>query len=126
MTGFEARTITDLAALSYEDKHIRAHMALVHQTAEVQLNVYVLDPGGMVPPHRHSASWDIALVIEGEIEISVTQGEQTRIVVCGRDAINLVPPGIVHCLRNRSETEVARFLLIQSPARSFDFVRAEL
>ena len=118
------RTIADLAALAYEDKHIKAHKALVHQTPELQLNVYVLDPGGMVPPHLHSSSWDIAFVIEGEIEISVEYDGEMRLVNCRSGALNFVPPGTKHCLRNRSETQIARFLLIQSPAHAFDFVRA--
>ena len=119
-----ATTIPDLSALAYEDKHVRAHKALVHQTDEVQVNVYVLEPGGRIPPHRHSTSWDISLVIEGEIEARFGEGDTVRTVRCAAQAINLVPPGIVHEIVNPSAGEPATFLLVQSPSRSFDFVRA--
>ena len=118
-----ATTIPDLSALRYEDKHVLAHKALVHQTDEVQINVYVLEPGGRIPAHRHSASWDISFVIEGEIEARFADGRTVR---CGAQAINLVPPGTVHEIANASATRPAKFLLIQSPSRSFDFVKSEM
>ena len=118
-----ATTISDLAALAYEAKHILAHKALIHQTDAVQVNVYVLDPGGRIPAHQHSTSWDISFVIEGEIEARFADGRTVR---CAAQAINLVPPGTVHEIANASTARPAKFLLIQSPSRGFDFVRAEL
>jgi quercetin dioxygenase-like cupin family protein len=120
-----ATTILDLSTLLYDAKHVLARKALVHQTDEVQVNVYVLEPGGRIPAHRHSSSWDIAFVIEGEIEARFTEGGTVRTVRCGKQAINLVPPGTVHEIANASTTQPAKFLLIQSPSRSFDFVKSE-
>jgi quercetin dioxygenase-like cupin family protein len=116
-------TILDLSTLLYDTKHILARKALVHQTDEVQVNVYVLEPGGRIPAHRHSASWDISFVIEGEIEATFVEGGTVR---CGKQAINVVPPGTVHEIANPSTTQPAKFLLIQSPSRSFDFAKSEL
>lgn len=125
MPTSRATTILDLAALAYEARHILAHRALVHQTDDVQVAVYVLEPGGRVPPHRHSTSWDISLVIEGEIDAHFTEDGTARTVRCGARAINLVPPGVEHEIVNASAVLPAKFLLIQSPSHSFDFVRTE-
>jgi quercetin dioxygenase-like cupin family protein len=120
-----ATTILDLSTLPYEAKDVLAHRALVHQTDEVQVNVYILEPGGRIPAHRHSASWDISFVIEGEIEARFIEGGTVRTVRCGNQAINLVPPATVHEIANASATQPAKFLLIQSPSRNFDFVKSE-
>ena len=117
-------TIPDLAALAYMDRHAGAHYAPVHRTDEVQIGIYMLDPGGSIPSHRHSKSWDIALVLEGEIEVRIDRGADTCMVRCAVHAINLVPPGVVHTIRNPSTDTPARFLLAQSPSRDFDFLRA--
>ena len=42
-------TILDLSTLLYDAKHVFARKALVHQTDEVLVNVYILEPGGRVP-----------------------------------------------------------------------------
>jgi quercetin dioxygenase-like cupin family protein len=91
----------------------------------MQAGVYVLAPGGRIPAHSHSASWDFALVLDGEIEARVGDASGTRVVRCGPHAVNLVPPGTVHEIRNPSDDVEARFLLVQSPSKGFDFVRAE-
>ena len=124
MTKPKVRTIFDLSSLNYEDKHIRAHRAMVHQTDELQISVYLLEPGGRVPSHRHSASWDIAFAVEGEIEARIFEGDVVRTVRWTPQTLNLVPPGIVHELVNPSASEPAKFLLIQSPAHNFDFVKS--
>jgi quercetin dioxygenase-like cupin family protein len=119
------RAIPDLAALAYEAKHIRAHKALALQSDEVQVNVYLLEPGGRIPAHRHTTSWDITYVIEGEIEArwGVEGALHTTRTAAG--ALNLVPPGVAHEIVNPGPAP-ARFLLVQSPSRGFDFVRCEL
>ena len=111
------KSIPDLAALPYEPKHIRARRALALQTDAVQVSVYELEPGGCIPAHSHSVSWDISLVLEGEIEAHFSDG----VVICRAHALNLVPPGAVHEIRNPSPDRVAKFLLVQSPGRGFDF-----
>jgi len=118
-----SRTITDPKSLPFTDRHVGAHYAAVHRTDALQIGIYALDPGGCIPPHRHSVSWDIALVLEGEIEACIGEGPAARVVRCGVHAMNLVPPGIVHTLRNPSADAQARFLLVQSPSRDFDFLR---
>ncbi|MGO9007239.1 MAG: cupin domain-containing protein [Beijerinckiaceae bacterium] len=125
MPKFEPTTILDILTLPYDAKHVLAHKALLHQTDEVQINVYILDPGGRIPAHRHSMSWDISFVIEGEIEARFTEGGTVRTVRCGKQAVNLVPPGVVHEIANASMVQPARLLLIQSPSRNFDFVKCE-
>jgi quercetin dioxygenase-like cupin family protein len=122
MPQAEARTIADLTALTYVDRHIHAHYAAVYRTDELQAGIYVLEPGGRIPSHRHSKSWDFAVVLDGEIEARIGEGTSARVVRCAAHAINLVPPGMVHEISNMSDTP-ARFLLVQSPARGFDFLR---
>jgi quercetin dioxygenase-like cupin family protein len=123
MSQSGARTINDLASLTYADRHDRARYAPVHRTDELQIGVYVLEPDGRIPAHRHSTSWDIALVLEGAIEVVVGEGAQARVAHCGVHAINLVPPGTLHAVRNAATDAPARFLLVQSPSRGFDFLR---
>lgn len=123
MPKFEPTTILDISTLPYDAKHVLAHKALLHQTDEVQINVYILEPGGRIPGHRHSVSWDISFVIEGEIEARFTEGDTVRTMRCGKQAINLVPPGVVHEIANASTAQPAKLLLIQSPSRNFDFVK---
>jgi quercetin dioxygenase-like cupin family protein len=113
----------ELATLDYEDKGLRARKALVHQSAETQVNVYVLEPGGRVPSHHHTISWDISCVLDGENDATCTEDGATRTVRCRRGSVTLVRPGAVHEISNPSETESARFPLVQSPAHGFDFVR---
>lgn len=125
MPTAEARTITDIASLDHVDRHVGAHYASIHRTDELQMGIYVLDPGGRVPAHRHSASWDIALVLDGEIEVRIGNGTEVRVVRCPMHAINLVPPGTVHEIRNPATDAPARFVLVQSPSRTFDFLREE-
>ena len=124
MSESDARTIHDLAALAYVDRHERARYATVHRMEEVQIGVYVLEPGGQIPPHRHSISWDIALVLEGEIEATIGEAPDQRRERCGPHCVNLVPPGTLHSIRNPAADTSARFLLLQSPSRGFDFLRA--
>jgi quercetin dioxygenase-like cupin family protein len=124
MSESEARTISDLSALDYVARHVGARYATLHRTDEMQAGIYVLAAGGRIPPHRHSTSWDFALVLDGEIEAHIGEGTETRIVRCGPHAVNLVPPGTVHEIRNPSTDTPARFLLVQSPSKGFDFLRA--
>ena len=115
-------TLADLSSLSYDEKHSGALKALLHRTDEVQVSVYLLEPGGRIPMHRHSASWDISFVIEGEIEARFLEDGEVRIVHCGPQGVNLVPPGLAHEIANASAAEPAKFLLIQSPSHRLDFI----
>ncbi len=119
----EVRTISDISTLPFDSKHIDALKALVHQTDDVQINVYVLKPGGRIPAHRHTSSWDISVVLDGEIEAVFFESGGLRSVRCGKNAINVLPPGQPHEISNPSEENPATFVLIQSPSHSFDFVK---
>lgn len=55
MPKFEPTSILDISTLS-DAQHILAHETLVHQTDEVQINVYILGPGGRIPAHRQPVS----------------------------------------------------------------------
>jgi quercetin dioxygenase-like cupin family protein len=122
MTETQVRTIADLMLLPFENKHIKAHKALIHQMDPVQVQVYVLQPQGCIPAHRHSQSWDISIVLDGEIESRHLEDGKTALSVCRRGAVTIVPPGILHEVRNPSQTDGATFLLIQSPSKDFDFL----
>jgi quercetin dioxygenase-like cupin family protein len=123
MTSQKPTMIADLASLAYEDKHIRARRALALQTDELLVSVYELEPGGRILAHRHSVSWDVSLVLEGEIEARFKDGESFRSARLGPHMMSFVPPGAVHEIRNPSPDKVAKFLLVQSPGRGFDFRR---
>jgi quercetin dioxygenase-like cupin family protein len=126
MTADSVTNIPDFSALHYDEKHALARKALVHQTDEVQVNVYVLEPGGRIPAHKHSKSWDISVVIDGEIEVRFAEDGTARTIQCKAQAINLVPPGTAHEISNPSDTRPATFLLVQSPSKSFDFLKTAL
>ena len=123
MTPAVPTMLADLSSLSYEKNISGARKALLHRTDEVQVSVYLLEPGGRVPMHRHTASWDISFVIEGEIEARFVEDGEVRTVRCGPQAVNLVPPGLPHEIANASAAKPAKFLLIQSPSHAFDFIR---
>jgi quercetin dioxygenase-like cupin family protein len=122
----DIRSITDFAALQFDEKHILARSAVVHRSEEVQLSVYILEPGGRIPAHRHTSSWDISVVMEGEIEIRFAKDAVLHTIRCKSQAINLVPLGAVHGISNPSTTRSAAFVLIQSRPKCFDFVEAAL
>jgi len=122
MTSAVSMTLADLSSLSYDRKDFGALKALLHRTDEVQVIVELLEPGGRVPMHRHTACWDISFVIEGEIEARFREDGDVRTVRCGPQAVNLVPPGLSHEIANASAAKPAKFLLIQSPSHSFDFI----
>jgi quercetin dioxygenase-like cupin family protein len=126
MPTSKVTSIPDLSALRYDEKHVRARKALVHRTDDVQVNVYVLEPGGRVPAHRHTNSWDISVVIDGEIEVRFAEEGIARVLRCKPNAMTLVPPGTGHEISNPSVANTATFLLVQSPSSSFDFVKTVL
>lgn len=116
------RIIRDFDSLPFEAKHVLAQKALVHQVPEMQMNVYQLEPGGKIPAHRHTSSWDISIVTEGEIEARYFEAGESTVEVCPIGCITIVPPGTVHEISNPSHTSRATFILIQSPSDGFDFI----
>jgi len=123
MAPSSPKSIAKLSSLSYEPKHNGAYKAVAHETDEVQVSVYVLEPGGRIPMHRHTASWDISFVIEGELDVRFLEGRAVRTVRCGPQAMNFVPPGSLHEVANASTAKQAKFLLIQSPSHNLDFIK---
>lgn len=122
MSAPAPRIISDLSQLAFDDKHIKARKATIHQTDEVQVNIYVLQPQGRIPAHRHSRSWDISVVLNGVLTMSVEDGGDLRRTTCHAGAVSLVPPGTLHEVSNPSNSEPATFLLVQSPSKDFDFL----
>ena len=92
MSESGARTIGDLSLLEYAERHIRARYASLLRTDEMQAGVYVLPLGGQIPAHWHSASWDFALILDGDIEAQIGDGADARIIRCGPHAVNLCRP----------------------------------
>jgi quercetin dioxygenase-like cupin family protein len=117
-------TFTSLASLAYEDRHQRARRALVQQTDAAQFVIYELAPGGSIPAHHHSTSWDLSLVLAGAIIVTCQDSEAADGRLCLTGAISIIPPGMVHAITNPSTSETAVFALLQSPAANFDFIRA--
>lgn len=116
--------IAGLSALSYEPKHRRAAQAKIIATDAFNLSIYLLAPKGGIPAHKHSRSWDVAVVLEGMIRIRSLRADGPEDFLCRPGAIHIVRPGVPHEVDNLSEIDDARFLLIQGPSQGFDFLPA--
>lgn len=116
--------IEDLKCLRYAPKHRETMQAKALASEPFNVSIYLLGPGGAVPPHTHSTSWDLIVVLEGELLIETEEAPEPH--VCATGAIHLTPPGMVHAVRNASLTAQARFLLVQGPTAEFDFLPARL
>ncbi|MFK0280878.1 cupin domain-containing protein [Streptomyces sp. NPDC090499] len=123
MTEFNhPKVIIDFTALPFESKHLLASKALIHKASELQASVYVLEPGGAIPRHHHSVSWDISIVTEGRIESSCETAGGVETSLCGVGSVTIIPPGFKHWIRNPDPVEKASFILVQSPTDGFDFL----
>ncbi len=83
-------TILDLSTLLYDAKHVLARKALVHQTDEVLVNVYILEPGGASPRGRgnQAAGYPRALH-QGAIPAAVRTAQTVRLM---DEVLQLDPP----------------------------------
>lgn len=114
--------IEDLKRLRYTPKHRDAMQAKALAIEPFNVSVYLLGPGGAIPPHRHSTSWDLIVVLEGALLIAAEDVSEPHL--CATGAIHATPPSTVHTVKNASLTDQARFLLVQSPTAGFDFLPA--
>ena len=78
------------------------------------LRVVDMLPGAQSPFHR-SASIDYGIVLKGEIELELDEGETKTI---GEGGI-IVQRGTVHLWRNPSKTEICRIVFILTEALPF-------
>ena len=72
----------------------------------------IVPPGGGPPPHIHRNEDETFYVVEGITTFRLGDAES----VAGPGAFVHVPPGHVHNLQNRSETETARLILTFTPS----------
>lgn len=73
---------------------------VVHQTPEAALVVWHLLPGQDIAPHRHPAGQDTWVVVAGEADYVLGDGE-TRRIRAGDVAV--APVGQLHGARNHSD-----------------------
>ena len=87
-------------------------LARTVDTPYFNLGVVRLEPGQGVDGHRHAGEDDSWLVLEGTL--SVTVGDERRVLRAGPGTFVLVPEGTYHALANEGPEDV-RFLNIHSP-----------
>ena len=87
-------------------------LARTEDTPFFNLAIIVLRPGQGVDGHRHKAEDDSFLVLEGTL--SLTVGDDDRVVQAGPGTFVLVPSGTLHAIVNAGETDV-RFLNVHAP-----------
>jgi len=87
-------------------------LARTIDTPYFNLGIVRLEPGQGVDGHRHAGEDDSWLVLEGTL--SVTVGDERRVLRAGPGTFVLVPAGTYHALANDGPEDV-RFLNIHSP-----------
>lgn len=78
------------------------------------LRRFTIEPGGLIPAHRHADIEHQQVVLEGEMVLGL-DGEE--VVVRAGDCV-LIPAGTVHWYENRAQTPV-RFLCIVPRTRDY-------
>jgi quercetin dioxygenase-like cupin family protein len=91
MTRIDALAAAKLAVATRLD---RPAMAIVHDSAEVRLVVFRLEPGQVVAPHRSTSSVQLT-VLEGEGILSGESEEQS----CGAGDVVVYAPRELHGMR---------------------------
>lgn len=87
-------------------------LARSEDTPRFNLAVITIEPHGEGPGlHAHPDEDDSFYMLEGELIFTV-DGEE---VVAGAGTFVLVPPGVPHSFRNRSDV-IARFVNVHAPA----------
>jgi len=92
---------------------------VVAKGADVLVREYTLDPGEVIPWHRHSDVADYYYGLEGTVLIETREPAARHEVRAGGSAT--VTPRSVHRVSNPSAAP-CRFLLIQGVGR-YDFIR---
>ncbi len=88
------------------------------QTPEVRVRILTLEKGESTPWHHHTQVTDTMFCLEGRIEVSLQDPEETYYLSCG-DRCEVKPPR-KHTVFNMSES-VSRYLLVQGVGE-YDFV----
>ena len=114
-------TLADLTAMAFETRRPGYARALLHEDRGMRAVVLRLQPGGRVPPHKHSSAHDIFIGIEGEMEIRWE--ESCSLLRPG--GFCSVPPGARHEVRNPGKERDAYCVLLHSGPGPFDFVEME-
>lgn len=92
---------------------------VVAKGVDVQVREYTLDPGEVIPWHRHSEVSDYYYGLEGVVVIE-TRDPQTRHEVGTGQVATVMPPTVHHV--SNSGPKTCRFLLIQGVGK-YDFVK---
>ena len=86
-------------------------LARTRDTPRFNLGIIDFGPGRELERHVHAEEDDSFYVLEGELTITLAEGE----VVAGPGTFVLVPPDTVHGLRNDT-AEPVRILNVHAPA----------
>lgn len=89
-----------------------AERTVVHQTAEAALVIWHLLPGQDIAPHVHPAGQDTWVVLSGEADYVLGEGE-TRRIRAGEVAV--ATAGQLHGARNHSDAPFV-FVSVVSPS----------
>jgi quercetin dioxygenase-like cupin family protein len=94
---------------------------VVAKSADVLVREYTLDPGEIIPWHRHSDVSDYYYGLEGRVLVETRDPEARHELAAGQRAS--VTPPTVHQVSNPA-TSPCRFLLIQGVGK-YDFIRQD-
>ena len=79
---------------------------------EFGVNAVVLPPGYATGRHFHERQEELYLVLDGEIEFSLGEGEEPDRVTLGRGGVVRVAPATVRSLRNTSPSTDAVYFAV--------------
>ena len=97
------------------------NIEVVAKGVDVQVRVFTLAPGEVIPWHRHSESTDHYFVLRGALTINTRKPDAERILdIGGRYKIT---PGAEHLISNRGAVD-CQFLLVQGVG-GYDFIKSE-
>ena len=93
---------------------------VVAKGADVLVREYTLDPGEVIPWHRHSEVADYYYGLEGVVLVETRDPPARHELAAGKSAT--VTPPTVHQVSNPGR-QACRFLLVQGVGK-YDFVKA--
>ena len=106
------------------DVHGNCSKAVLHQVPELETSLFSVEPRREAPPpHLHTRTWDLFLVVSGSGKIRYRGKEGTGTIPMPMRAFCAMPPGYEHEVCNLSATEPFSFLLIHAPWQGYDFVQ---
>ena len=89
---------------------------------DIQVRVFTLAQGDVIPWHYHSESTDHYFVLRGALTIETRGPENRRVLTVGERY--KVLPGAAHCISNESASE-CQFLLVQGLGK-YDWHKVDL